>query len=367
MSKWLGFSALLVVVVAAAAPSISSASESCDLDKLKRYPMTDVIERRASRLEMPTLFFPDPKEKPEYSFEFRLDRAAEVKAKAALARGLQSFKPVEQPIAMLAAIASWTKAENGFINFFVGEPGVYIDEVLATLDSEGLKDHAMFIRQGRALFGSDYGTAGQRYDHWSDGHGTILDPILDTNLRALSTKFHALPNLVDEAEARINRSPDLKAIYEPLQASATDDDKLSYLTSGLINCLTDAMADNQEAALLTRLPASYARLVVVDLFNFEMLNGSVDQFFYNSSGDFAPEVVVALNAMGLKKHADAVQHGIDLFPKPYPTDTGKRRRFMSERGGALDNALGDLTSIVDDGRIDPAMIQFAKAKDVLPK
>lgn len=366
MLKWLDFAAVLTVLMAMAAPGPLAAAEGCDVGRLKHYPMTDVIERRAVPLYQPTIFFPDPNGRPD-TMGLGADEAGGKKAKMALARGLKTFQPVERPMMMLAATAAWTDRENGLIHFFVDEPSVYIDEVLATLDAQGLKDHAMIIRQGRVLFGPDYGTEQQRYERWSDGRGGIRDPVLDANLKALSAKFRALPSLLDEAETRIMRSPALKAIYEPLKAAATDGDKLGYLTNGLIGCLADDETYQQQAAFLARLPAPYARIIVVRVFEDEVSNGSVAQFFYKSSGNFAPEVVVALNEMGLKKHAGAVEHGVDLFPKPYPTDPSKRWHFMSEHDDALANTLKGLTNIVDDGRIYPAVIQFAKDNNVWPR
>jgi hypothetical protein len=367
MSRWLGRGAVLAVFMATALPMPAVAGTACDLEALKHYPMAAVIATRISQLQTPAIFFRDPSDKSDSSFLFHMDRNGEAKARAALARGLKTFPPIERPVLMLAVTSSWTTAENGFVNFFVGEPGIYIDEVLATLDAEGLTEHAAIIRRGRALFGPDYGTQEERRSRWTDGHGHTIDVALDAKLRALSSEFHALPDLVDEAETRIMHRPELKAIYERLKANATNTDRLGYLTNGLMVCFADAMSDDKEDSLLDRLPSPYARILLVSIFEFEMLNGSVEQFFYNSSGRFAPRVVTALTDFGLKKHAEAIQHGIDLFPQPYPTDMGARREFMLERRESVDTALEDLTDIVNDGEIEPAMIRTAREADILPK
>jgi hypothetical protein len=65
-----------------------------------------------------------------------------------------------------------------------------------------------------------------------------------------------------------------------------------------------------------------------------MLNGSVHQFFYNSAGRYAPEVVTAMRNIGLSTHADVVQRGIDIFRPPYSTDTAQRRTIYLAENGA---------------------------------
>lgn len=341
--------------------------KGCDLQALRRYPMTDALKLRALPLNWPIVTFPAPGEKPSYNLGGSPDPEEELKWKEALARGLGTFTPEERPMLMLANIDAWTDAKDGLHRFFILEQGIYLDEVLATLDGEGLDQYAALFREGRALFGRDYGTVQQRFDRWSDGHGNILDPVLDARLRNLSARYRALPRLLNVAAARIAASPALTAIYEPLRARATDDQKLSYLELGLLPCLSDSRSPDVELADLAALPPAYGRILVVYLFEAEMLNGSVEQFFFNSTGDLAPEVVAALNEIGLEKHARAVQRGIDLFPKPYPRANGQRRAFMLRQGHGFKQTMEELTGIVDDGAIDPALTRFARQSGILPQ
>ena len=57
----------------------------------------------------------------------------------------------------------------------------------------------------------------------------------------------------------------------------------------------------------------------------EVDNGGFDQFYYNSSGDFAVETVSALERIGAKQTAALLSEGNRLFPtQPVPSDRKKR-------------------------------------------
>ncbi|MCJ2028868.1 DMP19 family protein [Methylobacterium sp. J-043] len=339
---------------------------SCDLEALRHYPMTKALENRAVPLRMPDLFFKSD-ERRDFD-RFSLDAAGAAELRAALARGLATFQPVERPVLMLAALDHWTSGGAGLKGFFVLSDSVFLEEALQALDTEGLTGQAALLREGAALFGPDYGgTQAQRYARWSDGHGEIRDPALDAALDRLSERFHALPPLLDAAAARIARSPDLAALYEPLRSGAGDDDRLAYLTGGLWTCLNHYDAPASVAGRLAALPEAHGRIIVVRIFEAEMLNGSVHQAFFNSSGVLAPDVAAALKAMNLPEHAAAVERGIAMFPTPYPRDTEKRRAFMGTQNEAFDTRLENLTGAVDDGAMHEAMIATARAADILPK
>lgn len=343
---------------------------ACDLDALRHYPMARAVESRALPLRMPDLFF-----KAEGGGKdgagvdrFSLDEGGAAAMRAALARGLASFGAAERPPLMLAALDHWTGGGTGLKGFLVLTDSVHLDEALRVLDGEGLTAHAALLREGAALFGPDFGgTQAKRYARWSDGRGEIRDEALDTALERLSERFRALPRLLDEAVARIDRSPDLAVQYETLRAGADDDDRLAFLTEGLWGCLNHYDAPSAVAARLAALPAPHARIVAVRIFEAEMLNGSVHQAFFNSSGVLAPDIAAALRAMGLETHAAAVERGIAMFPAPYPRETQARRAFMGRQDEAFDTRLSDLTGDVDDGAMHEAMIATARAADILPK
>jgi len=361
------FVAALLVLAGMGSPCLADDAPPCDLESMRSYPMTDVLWNRALRLASPDLFFPAPDDKVKFADENGLDEVGAEKLRAALRRGLATFKPEERQVLMLAAISHWIDGDHGLLNFFVLPDGVFLDEVLEALDSQGLDTHAALFRTGRALFGVDYGTQWQRYDRWSDGYGRIRDLGLDAALRALSERYLHMRTLLSVAAGRIAATPELLALYEPLRRNAPEDKRLEYLISRLQGCLHHIDKPENVIARLKQLPTSHGRIVVVSIFENDMLNGSVEQFFFNSSGALGPEVVEALTGMGLKAHAAAVQKGIDMFPKPYPRDLDARREFMSRQSQALADALDALTGVVDDGAIRPAMLKQAQDADILPK
>lgn len=337
-------------------------STACDLAALRKYPMRDVVETKAVPLNMPDLFFPEPGVEDN-----TWDTPSDDVRRAALARGIASFRPEEREVMMLAAISGWTKGKDPLIGFFVLSPGAYYDEVVATLDDAGLPAHAALFRAGRALFGADYGTVEERYERWSDGYGAILDPVLDADLAALSHRYQALPDLLDIAVERIALSPALTALYEPARAATPDEAKLDWLGYQLWNCIDHYGPPEDVSARLAALPPAYRHIGVTFIFQAEMLNGSVEQFFYNSSGTLAPDVLRALSLMRLPKHAFAVWHGIHMFPEPYPRDLEARRDILLAGGEGLSDALAELTYEVDDGAMESAMIRLARDAGVLPE
>jgi Domain of unknown function (DUF4375) len=97
----------------------------------------------------------------------------------------------------------------------------------------------------------------------------------------------------------------------------------------------------------------------------------VHQFFYNSSGAIAPQVVEALRQLGLDKQAAILAKGIAQFKEPYPVDTSERRKVYF--GGAWndwDKSLSALTDeiwdVEDAGYILVRMTKFARARGLLP-
>ncbi|MBW6421655.1 hypothetical protein KX729_09400 [Rhizobium sp. XQZ8] len=66
--------------------------------------------------------------------------------KAALSRGLETYPPKEWPILMLAAADNWTNAPDGLLIFFVLPNSVFVDDLIAVLDAEGLAAHAALPR-----------------------------------------------------------------------------------------------------------------------------------------------------------------------------------------------------------------------------
>lgn len=62
----------------------------------------------------------------------------------------------------------------------------------------------------------------------------------------------------------------------------------------------------------------------------EINNGGFDQFFFNSSGNFAYETVDAFQAIGAVKTAEICRKAINSFGKKIPKDRDKRMNFFDK-------------------------------------
>lgn len=61
----------------------------------------------------------------------------------------------------------------------------------------------------------------------------------------------------------------------------------------------------------------------------EIKNGGFNQYFTNSSGDFAHETIAALKSIGANRTADLLQQAINQFPNYYvPKDNAKRKEIL---------------------------------------
>lgn len=67
----------------------------------------------------------------------------------------------------------------------------------------------------------------------------------------------------------------------------------------------------------------------VEIFEAEVNNGGFDQYFFNSSGDYANETLESLKKIGALKTAKLVEEAFSYFPEnPIPKDNEKRRKIL---------------------------------------
>lgn len=63
----------------------------------------------------------------------------------------------------------------------------------------------------------------------------------------------------------------------------------------------------------------------------EINNGGFNQYFYNSSGDFAHDTIISLRTIGADKTADILQKAIDQFPNSTVSkDRAKRQEVLEQ-------------------------------------
>ncbi len=78
---------------------------------------------------------------------------------------------------------------------------------------------------------------------------------------------------------------------------------------------------------------SRGQRLILNLYTFttEMSNGGLEQYFWNSSGDTAEELLLDLEELGAVELRAAVSQARDqIFASPVPTDIRRRRSMMEE-------------------------------------
>ncbi len=100
----------------------------------------------------------------------------------------------------------------------------------------------------------------------------------------------------------------------------------------------------------------------IDILEEEVNNGGFDQYFFNSSGEYAHETLKAYEKIGAKKTADIIYRAIKLFPTlPIPKDLQIRREILLEKETNTDlwNELDDEFYKYEDS-IGEMIIEFLK-------
>jgi hypothetical protein len=94
-----------------------------------------------------------------------------------------------------------------------------------------------------------------------------------------------------------------------------------------------------------KLPRRDRYLWDVSWFAAEVMNGGVDQYFYNSAGDHADECLEALKAIGAGQSHKLLRQTCDLFPEGHPS-ASRDVRQKQLRDGAMpdidDAILGEI-------------------------
>ncbi len=81
---------------------------------------------------------------------------------------------------------------------------------------------------------------------------------------------------------------------------------------------------------LSSLSAAERVVYVTQTLEMEVNNGGFSQFFWNSSGDYANEVVSAYQALGAEKTAGICRRALDAFGRDLPADRAEREEMLDE-------------------------------------
>ena len=75
----------------------------------------------------------------------------------------------------------------------------------------------------------------------------------------------------------------------------------------------------------------------------ELNNGGFNQYFWNSSGDFANETIASLKAIGAEKTAALLQQAMDQFPdRKVPTNRDERNELQEQIQEQADEVWNEL-------------------------
>lgn len=330
-----------------------------DWEALKTIPVREVVDF-AALADTINLLFDDKRDEATAAIDARAAELRDLLWLTVLARNMGYVRD---------------GTDHGLHTYFFLPYGALAPQVKGAIERTGQVERARLFSEAMALCGTPYPTDNMvraKLFAWSQPSESLDDVTsvsadlngFDRRLFALSAEFGTRDAMWSAIEDVVARNPTLEAWAREQREKLSDDDRLAHLTSGLV--FNESV---NEAAMLASWPRPYQILFLLNYFNAEMLNGSVHQFFYNSSGDFAPQVAVALREIALPKHAAAVERGIAQFRSPYPVDTETRRRlyFNAEMTRPFDQVLYDLTGDVDDGAIPEAMVALAKREGILPR
>jgi hypothetical protein len=327
-----------------------------NIDELKAYPFGQLIHYKASTMKCSI----------ELQFEFGnklmlayaptslqgRDITRDPASLAKLPAELQQLVWLEQ------VIIFWPPIEYGPLSTFFSLPhGDYAPEIARSLSAARMTHQASALSRAMGAFEPPYPSGFSARLASLDASRELVRLIA-----ALDPEFGDLESYKSGVEAFVRSTPVLMQWAHEARGTLTDDDRLRFVALRLRQA---ARRDGQ--AGMAEWPKVCRDIVLLADFNDEMLNGSVEQFFYNPSGDAAPETARALRDAGLTKHAQAVETGIGRFGDPYPDHT-VRRAFLRRDGEATDLStdLDALTGDVDDGEMLRAMQEMAMAAGIWP-
>jgi hypothetical protein len=137
----------------------------------------------------------------------------------------------------------------------------------------------------------------------------------------------------------------------------------------LLKPVADAAFDRYATTPLRDLSEVDQTVILVWSLQGEVSNGSFDQFYYNSSGDFASETVSALERIGAKQTAALILEGNGLFPtQPVPSDRKQRIAELDNFTESVIDTWDRLERVFysDPDKLDELLVAYLVRKGVLP-
>jgi hypothetical protein len=274
--------------------------------------------------------------RPEVPFWGLIEHATGRYAVYAGLRSPEEFSKLIAPLdeemrrlVLLAALQSGLGWRDSLHPYFSMRGGSIAPAIRDALKEAGLtREHELFVR-AMSLFGTPYPTDDKEREKFFGYSKPGGNNAFDHALLAVDRAFGSRERFADTIVAYVNRNPALFARIEGLREKLGYNDRLRYLIDALSLKVNWEKPANDIARQLAALPKEERHLIVLSVFNMEFENGGVHQFFYNSSGDIAPEVLDAMIELDLKPQTEIFKRALAMLGEPYirANDQRRERRF----------------------------------------
>ena len=238
--------------------------------------------------------------------------------------------------------------KHGLHTFFYLKRGDLALEVQEALKAAGLAREYTVFSEAIALFGAkspDQETTRAAYFGYAGSRGDLNS--FDQRLLAVAAKFPSAEAFANALENFATGNPALWQQLESRRSKLGVRRRTGILMDQLWREMPREVSDATVPEALARFPKPERTLLAVDAFNSEFENGGVHQFFFNSTGAYAPEVHEALLELQLTRQAALFKRAMDLFASPYPRD--REARTASYKGGRdVEGFESELSDITDD-------------------
>jgi hypothetical protein len=276
---------------------------------------------------------------------------------------------------------------DGLHTHFFMSGGALAPEIRDALQAAGLtREHEIYAK-AIAAFGPHYPLDNDVRSKLFGYHEAPELNAFDRKLLAIVKAFPDEKALGRKIETFIESRPELWREIEARRKTLGKERRLGILSRLLWAEAASSGIGEISAATLPQFTPEERTLLAVDLFNMEFENGGIHQFFYNSSGDFAPDVLAALETMQLTRQAELFRKAMALFKAPYPRNRDLRHKsyigkkndegfesqlsdmtddFYAIGGGPVVTHLGTSTQIEGGPGIRDGMLRFADEHGLLP-
>ncbi|UXM95785.1 DMP19 family protein [Bartonella sp. HY329] len=257
--------------------------------------------------------------------------------------------------------------------FFFLWNGYFAPEISKALHDAGLKQRAEIFDRAMALMGNPYPRSSEIREQsfaWSQPNIVVNEVIsiphdlnsFDKKLISIGAEFNKVGNFDDEITNYLNSVPQLVVLQKELAAKISDEQRLMTLIRLIF---TDYANDPKRD--INNFNEPYREIFLLNYLMMEMENGSLHQYFYNSSGDNAPETLEVLKKYKLEEDAEIFAQALAMFKSPYPKDrmTRSKEYFSKAEWTQWDDDLG--TFELDTDTIIDTMMKIAQDNDLLPQ